>query len=186
MLLFLLLNFIFTWNELISFEWTILRTKNLLFVSYIPVHKMCLTTLSMKLATSARLPADTDNAHLHHGCTVIFLLDESLHDLPIQWKSQTDLSREKQAALSFLHASLLILTTLDKRTRVAGKWFVANVSLPTIDIRRIFTDSFFFNSQFLFLYFLLSQVSDNNAFYLIILCYFFFFNSSSISFIEKC
>lgn len=140
MLLFLLLNFIFTWNELISFEWTILRTKNLLFVSYI--HKMCLTTLSMKLATSARLPADTDNAHLHHGCTVIFLLDESLHDLPIQWKSQTDLSREKQAALSFLHASLLILTTLDKRTRVAGKWFVANVSLPTIDIRRIFTDSF--------------------------------------------
>lgn len=159
MLLFLLLNFIFTWNELISFEWTILRTKNLLFVSYIPVHKMCLTTLSMKLATSARLPADTDNAHLHHGCTVIFLLDESLHDLPIQWKSQTDLSREKQAALSFLHASLLILT---------------NVSLPTIDIRRIFTDSFFFNSQFLFLYFLLSQVSDNNAFYLIILCYFFF------------
>lgn len=46
--------------------------------------QVCLTTLSMKLATSARLPADTDNAHLHHGCTVIFLLDESLHDLPIQ------------------------------------------------------------------------------------------------------
>lgn len=104
--------------------------------------QVCLTTLSMKLATSARLPADTDNAH--HGCTVIFLLDESLHDLPIQWKSQTDLSREKQAALSFLYASLLILTTLDKRTGVAGKWFVANVSLPTIDIRRIFTDFFFF------------------------------------------
>lgn len=147
--------------------------------------QVCLTTLSMKLATSARLPADTDNAHLHHGCTVIFLLDESLHDLPIQWKSQADLSREKQAALSFLYASLLILTTQDKRTGVAGKWFVANVSLPTIDIRRIFTDFFLIlNSYFCISYFLW-QVSDNNAvFYLIIL--YFFFNSPSKSFIEKC
>lgn len=117
--------------------------------------QVCLTTLSMKLATSARLPADTDNAHLHHhGCTVIFLLDESLHDLPIQWKSQTDLSRA-QAALSFLYASLLILTTLDKRTGMAGKWFVANVSLPTIDIRRIFTDFFFLIlNSFIFIFLL--------------------------------
>lgn len=110
--------------------------KRRTFVSSILLSQSCLTTSSMRLAASARLPPDTDNAiipRLQANFSASRIFTPSSHSMKIADRFISGKARCRAALslslpLSVYASTNFRLTTLDKWTLDrSGKWFATMV-----------------------------------------------------------
>lgn len=106
--------------------------KRRTFVSSILLSQSCLTTSSMRLAASARLPPDTDNAiipRLQANFSANRIFTPSSHSMKIADRFISGKARCRAVlSLSVYASTNFRLTTLDKWTLDrSGKWFATMV-----------------------------------------------------------